>query len=157
MSNVQETEPEGLIRAPRPGARATSRAKPRVTRADRAGPGLPRMADMAAMVGLVARLPIDGERAAERRRRLLAELCKVIGAHVTGGNGRSPSVADGFDLAPRLRQTLEFLVAGDSERQVALKLKISQHTVHVYVKQLYKRFGVSSRGELLARFVRGQS
>ena len=43
------------------------------------------------------------------------------------------------------------------ERQVALKLKISQHTVHVYVKQLYKRFGVSSRGELLARFVRGQS
>jgi DNA-binding CsgD family transcriptional regulator len=76
---------------------------------------------------------------------------------VTGAKGCSPSVADGFDLAPRLRQTLELLVAGDSERQVALKLKISQHTVHVYVKQLYKRFGVNSRGELLARFIRGQS
>lgn len=153
MSDVQETEREGLTRAPRPGARA----KARVTRPNGVGRGLPRMADMTAMVGLVAALPINGEQAADRRRRLLAELCKVIGAHVTGGNGRSPSVADGFDLAPRLRQTLEFLVAGDSERQVALKLKISQHTVHVYVKQLYKRFGVNSRGELLARFVRGQS
>lgn len=157
MSDVRETEGEDLIRAAQPSRRAAPRARMRVTRPSRVGPRLPRMADMTAMVGLVAGLPIDGEHAANRRRRLLAELCKVIGAHVTGVNGHSPSVADGFDLAPRLRQTLEFLVAGDSERQVALKLKISQHTVHVYVKQLYKRFGVNSRGELLARFIRGQS
>jgi DNA-binding CsgD family transcriptional regulator len=54
-----------------------------------------------------------------------------------------------------MRQTLEALVAGDSEKQIALKLRVSPHTVHVYVKQLYKRFGANSRGELLARFVRG--
>jgi DNA-binding NarL/FixJ family response regulator len=56
-----------------------------------------------------------------------------------------------------MRQTLEALMAGDSEKQIALKLHVSQHTVHVYVKQLYKRFGTNSRGELLARFVRGGS
>jgi hypothetical protein len=27
--------------------------------------------------------------------------------------------------------------------------------VYVYVKQLYKRFNANSRGELLARFIRG--
>jgi DNA-binding CsgD family transcriptional regulator len=28
------------------------------------------------------------------------------------------------------------------------------HAVHVYVKTLYRRFGVCSRGELFARFIR---
>ena len=56
-------------------------------------------------------------------------------------------------LSPRLRQTLERLLAGDSEKQIARHLGLSPHTVHVYVKALYRGFGVSSRGELLARFV----
>jgi DNA-binding CsgD family transcriptional regulator len=34
------------------------------------------------------------------------------------------------------------------------KLGISRHTVHDYVKSVYRRFGVSSRAELLARWVR---
>jgi DNA-binding CsgD family transcriptional regulator len=109
-------------------------------------------ADMAAMVGMVTKLPrdtIDGADEARRRRRLVAELCKVVGAHVSGGVR-----AEAVGLSPRLRQTLEALIVGDSEKQIALKLKVSQHTVHFYVKQLYKRFGANSRGELLARFVR---
>ncbi len=56
-------------------------------------------------------------------------------------------------LSPRLSQTLDALLAGESEKQIARKLSISQNTVHVYVKALYKGFGVSSRGELLARFI----
>jgi DNA-binding CsgD family transcriptional regulator len=55
------------------------------------------------------------------------------------------------DLPPRLLQTLEALRAGCSEKQVSLKLGISQHTVHNYVKALHHRLGVSSRGELLAK------
>ncbi len=54
------------------------------------------------------------------------------------------------DLAPRLRQTLDQLLEGSSEKQIALSLQISQHTVHNYVKALHQRFNVSSRGELLA-------
>jgi len=54
-------------------------------------------------------------------------------------------------LPPRLRQVLAGLLKGDSEQQVALRLGISAHTVHEHVKRLHRRFGVSSRGELLAR------
>jgi two-component system nitrate/nitrite response regulator NarL len=52
-----------------------------------------------------------------------------------------------------MRQTLALLLAGDSEKQIAHRLGLSQHTVHVYVKALYRRYDVSSRGELLARWV----
>ena len=55
------------------------------------------------------------------------------------------------DLPPRLAQTLAELAAGSSEKQVSLKLGISRHTVHNYVKALHRRLGVSSRGELLAK------
>lgn len=55
------------------------------------------------------------------------------------------------DLPPRLQQTLAELAAGASEKQVSLKLGISRHTVHNYVKALHRRLGVSSRGELLAK------
>jgi DNA-binding CsgD family transcriptional regulator len=57
-------------------------------------------------------------------------------------------------LTPRMRQTLSHLLSGDSEKQIAGKLRISRHTVHVYVKQIYRRYNVNSRGELFARWVR---
>ncbi|QOV91962.1 helix-turn-helix transcriptional regulator [Humisphaera borealis] len=55
------------------------------------------------------------------------------------------------DLPPRLQQTLEELLAGSSEKQIAQKLELSRHTIHNYVKALHQRFEVSSRGELLAK------
>ena len=60
-------------------------------------------------------------------------------------------------LSPRQRNTLNRLLEGDSEKEVAKEMGLSPHTVHVYVKQLYKRFNANSRGELMARFVRGGS
>ena len=54
----------------------------------------------------------------------------------------------------RLQQTLKSLLSGASEKQIALALELSPHTVHVYVKQIYKHYNVSSRGELLARWVK---
>ncbi len=56
-------------------------------------------------------------------------------------------------LRPRLRQTLEYILRGDTERQVAEIMALSIHTVHDYVKSLYLHFGVSSRTELLARWI----
>src|SRR4051794_7860614 len=56
-------------------------------------------------------------------------------------------------LPPRKRQTLDGLLRGLSEKQVALELGLSKHTVHVYVKQLHAQFGVNSRGELLSLWV----
>jgi DNA-binding CsgD family transcriptional regulator len=109
---------------------------------------------MKSLVGIVSKLPLNGNGEAADRRRLLAELCKVIVVHVARSTGGG--IGGGLGLSPRARQTLEALIRGDSEKQVARKLGVSPHTVHVYVKQLYRRFGVSSRGELLALFVRGR-
>jgi len=57
-------------------------------------------------------------------------------------------------LNRRLRQTLDGLLRGMSEKELANELALSQHTLHGYVKTLYRRLGVSSRGELHARFDR---
>jgi DNA-binding NarL/FixJ family response regulator len=98
-----------------------------------------------------------------RQRQLVADLCRLIAAQLgqpTGSRGRgemgAPSLAllDHPGLSGRMRQTLRGLLAGEAEKQIAYRLKLSPHTVHVYVKGLYRHFGVSSRGELLARFVR---
>lgn len=55
------------------------------------------------------------------------------------------------DLPLQLKRTLARLLLGDSEKQAAQNLELSQHTVHQYVKSLHRRFGVRSRGELMAR------
>lgn len=61
------------------------------------------------------------------------------------------------ELPPRLAQTLAALQSGCSEKQVSLRLGISRHTVHNYVKALHHRLGVNSRGELLARTAQTQT
>jgi DNA-binding CsgD family transcriptional regulator len=60
-------------------------------------------------------------------------------------------------LPPRMKQTLDELLSGASEKQIAAKLGISPHTVHNYVKALHQRFEVSSRGELLAKLGKQQA
>lgn len=56
-------------------------------------------------------------------------------------------------LSPRLHQTLQLLLNGAGEKQVAHSLGLSQHTVHCHIRNLYRRFKVNSRAELLSRFV----
>jgi DNA-binding CsgD family transcriptional regulator len=58
-----------------------------------------------------------------------------------------------IQLSPRERQVLVLLLAGDSPRDVAGKLGISEYTVGDYVKRLHKHFQVTSRGELQAIFL----
>jgi DNA-binding NarL/FixJ family response regulator len=62
--------------------------------------------------------------------------------------------AEATRLSPRQQQTLRHLLAGESEKQIAQRLSRSPHTVHTYVKAIYRNFRVSSRGELLSLFVR---
>jgi DNA-binding CsgD family transcriptional regulator len=121
-------------------------------------------------------------RAVRQQRELLADLCRILGARLTGDRSRltlaslaagadpdQPGANDGnrpeiaaigesfaadVPLSPRVRQTLERLLQGDSEKQVARRLRLSTHTVHVYVKTLYRKMNVNSRSELLAKFIR---
>lgn len=91
-----------------------------------------------------------GERGFTERERRLVEVFQ----EASGWLLRRPLPAPD-DLPPRLRDTLRALAAGLSEKEVAARLGISAHTVHEYTKALYRRFGVSSRAELLARHLGG--
>jgi len=110
-----------------------------------------------------------------RRRRLLADLCRLVGVSVGSvaplaiepervlrredspvqlSATTSTSTQQAYaELSPRLEQTLCHLLSGASEKEVAKKLNLSRHTFHVYVKALYRHYGVSTRAELLARHV----
>src|SRR3954470_19094699 len=70
------------------------------------------------------------------QRRMLAGVCRMIGDQINGGvttqgyesphrHGPGPAVL--AILSPRMRQTLERLVAGDSEKEVAARLGVSPH------------------------------
>jgi DNA-binding CsgD family transcriptional regulator len=105
---------------------------------------------------------------------MLADVCRLWGDRLTGPDAQgpdahkltgtapaaSPKQGDrrreefAVHLSPRQSQTLDLLLAGDGEKQIAAKLKLSRHTVHDYVKGVYRCFGVNSRAELLARWVR---
>lgn len=67
--------------------------------------------------------------------------------------GSSEPAGEDPGLTARMRQTLHLLLSGASEKQVAAAMSLSRHTVHVYVRSLYRRFNVNSRAELLALFV----
>jgi DNA-binding NarL/FixJ family response regulator len=82
---------------------------------------------------------------ADKQRRMLADYIKLTAWWL----GRPPLPP----LPRRLEQVLRRLLNGDSEKQIARSLNVSTHTVHDYAKELHKRLGVNTRGELLNRFL----
>jgi len=53
-------------------------------------------------------------------------------------------------LTPRMRDTLDELLTGASDKEIAARLEISPHTVRQYVKAILRAHGVASRGQLIA-------
>ena len=96
-----------------------------------------------------------GEREFEPREMRLVHLFHHELNEALGAKLAFPSPVAVEALPPRLRQVLDCLLQGDSEQQAARQLRISAHTVHEYAKRLHRRFGVSSRGELLACVLTG--
>ena len=54
-------------------------------------------------------------------------------------------------VTPSEQVVLEQLVLGRSVKQIASLLSRSPHTVHDHVKSLHRKFGATTRGELIAR------
>ncbi len=70
--------------------------------------------------------------------------------------GWGPNRGDSLgQLSPRLREIISLLVQGRARKQIADDLDISLNTVHGYIKDIYRHFGVSSHPELITRFSRG--
>jgi DNA-binding CsgD family transcriptional regulator len=88
----------------------------------------------------------------ERDRRILHLITSEIDWLHRAGIPESPAPS-AIPLTQRQRQVLFFLLAGDSNKQVAAKLELSTHTVNDYVKLIHKHYNVNSRGELLAKFM----
>lgn len=96
---------------------------------------------------------------------------KIVEAILTvhrGGSYMSPSIARkvvGYfapkqsvdqKLTPRQQQIVECIVEGLSYKLVADKLLISIETVRDHIKNIYRKLEINSKGELIAKKMRGE-
>jgi DNA-binding CsgD family transcriptional regulator len=89
----------------------------------------------------------------ERERKLLG----LVHDEVRGKLGsRLATFGDKgvLELPQRMREVLRLLLRGMGEKEIAVELAISPHTVHEHVKRLHRHFSVHSRSELLVRCFR---
>jgi DNA-binding NarL/FixJ family response regulator len=95
--------------------------------------------------------------------RLVAALVAVArGLHVVdeqaAGESLRPRVAGGTEpiepLTPREGEVLQLLVEGYSNRRIAERLGISEHTAKFHVNSILGKLGASSRAEALTLAVR---
>ncbi|MDY3561913.1 helix-turn-helix transcriptional regulator [Gemmata sp. JC673] len=90
---------------------------------------------------------------AAREQAVVAEayaaITPLMSGALAGFSDPAPSA-----LAPRARDVLRCLLEGDSDKQIAARLGLSRYTVNQYAKVIFAHFGVASRAELLARWVR---
>ncbi|MDF1809744.1 MAG: LuxR C-terminal-related transcriptional regulator [Phycisphaerales bacterium] len=56
-------------------------------------------------------------------------------------------------LTTRRLEVLARLIEGDSEKQIAFHFGVGKATIHDHILAIYRHFEVSSRGELLAKFI----
>ena len=102
-------------------------------------------AELDAAVGPACRSPVavgPGRRATrpERPRHRPAIEERVIASLRKGP-------ADTYGLSPREREVLNILAEGRTDRDIAARLFISERTVHVHVRRILSKLGVSSRTE----------
>jgi DNA-binding NarL/FixJ family response regulator len=57
-------------------------------------------------------------------------------------------------LTNREQQVLRLLLAGDGEKRIASRMRLSPHTVHEHVKSLYRKLRVNSRIKLFLKMRR---
>jgi|GEM_PF-6615848 len=78
----------------------------------------------------------------------------IIAAMVPRIHAPDPlSHADLADINEPYRSTLDLLLSGLTEREIARTLNRSPHTVHSHVTKLYKRLGVTNRAQLSLRLL----
>ena len=98
------------------------------------------------------------------------DLHREIGLLLKGGAPMSPSVArkvleffrpekknsEESVLSGREKQVVECLVEGLSYKMIADRLNISDGTIYSHIKNIYRKLHVNSKGEVIARSLRGE-
>ncbi len=72
----------------------------------------------------------------------------------SGAPSRASSAAPGQQLSPRESEILNLLAAGLGNKEIAWRLKISDHTVKFHVTSIFNKLNASSRAEAVAIGVR---
>jgi DNA-binding CsgD family transcriptional regulator len=63
----------------------------------------------------------------------------------------APIIIEAYGLTPRERDVVRAIARGSSTPEIAGELFLSAHTVRDYIKSVFDKVGVSSRGELVAK------
>jgi DNA-binding NarL/FixJ family response regulator len=58
-------------------------------------------------------------------------------------------------LTPTEKRVCTLLLRGLAEKEVASRLRVSEHTIHNHVRNIYRTFDVHSHPELMAFLLRG--
>lgn len=54
-------------------------------------------------------------------------------------------------ISPRARQVIELAASGLTNREIALRMKISENTVRYHLKRIYRSWGIRNRAQLVSR------
>ena len=116
-----------------------------------------------------ARAVAAGHVEGDARLRLRDRLGRWLVLHASCLDGRSPSgtvavvvepaksaeiapiVIEAYGLSSRERDVVRGIARGSSTPEIAAELFLSAHTVRDYIKSVFEKVGVSSRGELVAK------
>ncbi len=63
----------------------------------------------------------------------------------------APIIVEAYGLTPREREVVRGISTGLSTPEIAAELHLSGHTVRDYIKSVFEKVGVGSRGELIAK------
>jgi DNA-binding NarL/FixJ family response regulator len=63
----------------------------------------------------------------------------------------APIIIEAYGLSPRERDVVRAIARGLSTPDIATELFLSSHTVRYYIKTVFEKVGVSTRGELVAK------
>jgi DNA-binding CsgD family transcriptional regulator len=70
-------------------------------------------------------------------------------------DGATPAIAEAPRLTRSEQAVMEHLAEGHGRKEIAARLRLSEHTVNDYVKIVYRHFGVNSQAKLISRLSRG--
>jgi DNA-binding CsgD family transcriptional regulator len=91
---------------------------------------------------------------APSQRKRIRALLEAAGYRIVGETDASRDGWGEEPLTPREQEVLELVAEGLSNRQVAMRLGISEHTVKFHVASIYGKLGASTRAAAIRRGVR---
>jgi pSer/pThr/pTyr-binding forkhead associated (FHA) protein len=92
--------------------------------------------------GVPFQLAIEADKNAELETQSVSEALESVATAIRG-----------LPLSAAERRVFDLILSGLTEKEIAGRLKLSHHTVHNHIRQIYRIAGVRSRVELLAQYV----